>query len=117
MQDGGDHGALVAGEEEPGQVAEEEHGDSADKDDRAGEAALRLLGVVRRRHLPRHLLQEVEPPPDGKVEEGEHDEGQKAGQAHLQWEIFYLLAKFIQLECIIYPSPGWIEEDVVAAKT
>ena len=84
MQDGGDHGALVAGEEEPGQVAEEEHGDSADKDDRAGEAALRLLGVVRRRHLPRHLLQEVEPPPDGKVEEGEHDEGQKAGQAHLQ---------------------------------
>ena len=32
MQDGGDHGALVAGEEEPGQVAEEEHGDGADED-------------------------------------------------------------------------------------
>ena len=40
--------------------------------------------MVRRRHLPRDLLQEVEPPPDGKVEEGEHDEGQKAGQAHLK---------------------------------
>jgi len=98
MQDGGDHGALVAGEEEPGQVAEEEHGDGADEDHRAGQAALRLLGVVRRRrHLARHLLQEVEPPPDGKVEEGEHDERQEAGQAH--------------------PSPGGIEEDVVAAKT
>ena len=48
------------------------------------------LGVVRRWHLPRHLLQEVEPPPDGKVEEGEHDERQKAGQTHLGWGIFYL---------------------------
>ena len=31
MQDGRDHGALVAGEEEPGHVAEEGHGDSEDE--------------------------------------------------------------------------------------
>ena len=38
MQDGGDHGALVAGEEEPGQVAEEEHGNSAEEDHRLFQA-------------------------------------------------------------------------------
>ena len=62
---------------------------------RAGQAALRLLGVVRRRrHLARHLLQEVEPPPDCKVEEGEHDERQEAGQAHLEWRVLFNLLNF-----------------------
>ena len=79
----------------PGQVADEEHGDGADEDHRAGQAALRLLGVGRRRrHLAGHLLQEVEPPPDGKVEEGEDDERQEAGHTHLGGRVFDFNLKF-----------------------
>ena len=76
-------------------MADEEHGDGADEDHRAGQAALRLLGVGRRRrHLAGHLLQEVEPPPDGKVEEGEDDERQEAGQTHLGGRVFDFDLKF-----------------------
>jgi len=62
-------------------VTKEKHRDSADKDHRAGQTALRLLDILGRLHLLSDLLQKVESPPDGKVEEGEHNKGQKAGQA------------------------------------
>ena len=121
MQDGGDHCTLVAGEEQPGQlfftpffytqpgqVADEEHGDGADEDHRAGQAALRLLGVGRRRrHLAGHLLQEVEPPPDGKVEEGEDDERQEAGQTHLVFDfnLKFNISHFLRLGHIFTQLP------------
>ena len=80
------------------------------------------------RHLAGDLPQEVKSPPDGEIEEGEDDERQQAGQADLFVEKWteenvlpslglYHLIPFEYLVNIIYPSPGWVKQDVVTAET
>ena len=78
VQDGVDHGSLVAGEEESRQVADlgrvtrrrrshQEHRDRADEDGRAGQVVRglrRLLAGVAPLH---DFLHGVQSPPDGEV--------------------------------------------------